>query len=318
MSRPSPSKRRNLHLVLAGALGFGVSWLLIQSQVSEVPVPQVLGLPREAAESALKSAGLRVEVEEAEPAPGQAPGSALSLDPPPGSLVKTSRLIRLRVARKTAAGALPSVLGLDLSAARSLLSRKNIQVLETLALDWPGGTADQVLGQDPEAGSPAFQGAGVRLLVATGQGRRRYLCPDLSLQELDPALASLTLAGLKARPEGEASDSVPPGRILSQSPGPGEMVQEGAEMRLGVSQNRGLRAGGTSRVVTLAFQIPSTYDGPVSVHGDLEDAEGRRRALDGVYQPGELVQKTLTVRGQAKVTLRYPDGLEMERSWPGR
>lgn len=110
-------------------------------------VPDVVGLPRQDAQVALENAGFEVEVigrESDQPA-----GRVLSTTPPPGTSVVLPAGAQLVVSGGPTTVEVPTVTGLDLPTARSILERAGLQV--AIVPDSTGGLL--VVTQEPAAGT---------------------------------------------------------------------------------------------------------------------------------------------------------------------
>ncbi len=94
-----------------------------------------------------------------------------------------------------------------------------IAVAERRSADDPAGI---VLGQSPDPGSWAKESAKVRLVVSSGPAPVEV--PDLVREKAEDALVALSDAGLVADVGGAYHERIPAGRVISQSPDPGDEV----------------------------------------------------------------------------------------------
>jgi serine/threonine-protein kinase len=129
----------------------------------------------------------------------------------------------------------PQVVGKPLLQASLELERQGFEVRELRVTD--RAPVDQVIAQDPDAGASADKGSTVRLTVSGGPGEARV--PDVTGLGLRRAARELKDAGFVFTSDDEASEDVPKGRIVRQSPSGGEKADVGTRVRLIVSTGPG-------------------------------------------------------------------------------
>jgi beta-lactam-binding protein with PASTA domain/predicted Ser/Thr protein kinase len=136
--------------------------LFISSGLQQVEVPNVVGLSRENAESQLEADGLSPAIVEEE---SDAPkGEVISQSPVGGQRVAEGTRVEITVSKGRKKVAVPSVVGLSQSAARSRLSARGFEV-RVREVDAEPGDDGTVLRQSPGGGSRQPEGSTVTIFV---------------------------------------------------------------------------------------------------------------------------------------------------------
>jgi serine/threonine protein kinase/beta-lactam-binding protein with PASTA domain len=184
----------------------------VTSGRATVLVPDLVGLDRSAALSAIKRAGLVAgqitEADSAEPI-----GRVLAAEPASGATVAKGSSVALRV---SAGVEVPALIGLGRTAAEAALTTAGLTVGEVsrICSDLPAG---QVIESRPGAGSRAGAGSAVSLVVA----RQGAVVPGVVGSAQADAQQAIRAAGLGVRVRGRIVDSpAQAGVVLAQTPGP--------------------------------------------------------------------------------------------------
>ena len=128
--------------------------------------------------------------------------------------------------------AVPQVVGADVgTAARTLRNAGFTPVTERVRNDRP---TDEVIAQDPSAGTELEVGETVTLTVSNGPGLEPI--PDVEGLTKGEARNRLTREGFKVRERGEFSDDVDRNRVIETVPGAGQQVEVGSTVTLVVSR----------------------------------------------------------------------------------
>jgi serine/threonine-protein kinase len=117
----------------------------------------------------------------------------------------------------------PSVVGLPYPQAEPALTAQGFKVEridDTTQVNTP---ADQILSQDPEAGTKLAKGGTIRLTVSSNT----LTVPDVANQTRDQASAKLKAAGFTPNFV-QVDSNLPPGTIVSTDPGAGAQVPKAA------------------------------------------------------------------------------------------
>ena len=126
---------------------------------------------------------------------------------------------------------MPGVVGTPVNQAQSLLDQRGFDVnVDRQPSLQP---VDQVIAQDPGAGSKAKKGSTVTLTVSDGPPNR--VVPAVEGLPLKVAVSKLETAGFRFDVEQQSSDTVNKGLVISTSPGGGTLDQQGDRIRVNVS-----------------------------------------------------------------------------------
>ncbi|OFW61310.1 MAG: hypothetical protein A2133_02535 [Actinobacteria bacterium RBG_16_64_13] len=131
----------------------------------EVPVPKMLGLSLTEAKALLTEAGFRLAVVD-DPSSSKSAGAIASQEPAAGTPLLQGSVVTLHISTGEGIVVVPRLVGLDIGAARALLSAAGLPVHESMAQD--DTSAGTVLSQDPVAGAAVPLGTTVTLYISTG------------------------------------------------------------------------------------------------------------------------------------------------------
>ena len=234
-ARPRRSRRGPILLVLAllvaAAAGVGAYWF---GWARYTATPGVLGLSEKAAVQKLDAAGLEAELGEPAYSETVPAGRVLGTDPDAGERVLDGGTVTLVLSLGKERYDVPKLRGLTEDEAQDALAEQNLEFDESIAQyseKVPEGT---VLGSDPAAGTTLRPGTLVDLVVS--KGPRPIEIRDWTGQSADRAEQAMEAKGLDVvRGQLEHSDTVPEGRIISQSPAGGTLFR-GETVTLVVSQ----------------------------------------------------------------------------------
>ena len=191
-----------------------------------VPVPNVAGDEREAAEVALAEAGFEVRVErlyhDTVPA-----GRVIEQSPDAGTRHEVGRPVRIAVSRGRTPVAVPEVVGLSESEATAILQGANlsVRVVEEFSTSVE---LDRVISQQPPAEETVREGGTVTLAVS--KGPRRFPMPNVLEIPAAQATSQLEGLGLVVDPQrlaGSTGDTV-----VGQIPDAGTTVEAGQTVRI--------------------------------------------------------------------------------------
>ena len=131
----------------------------------KVDVPDVVGLQLDEAQTSLRTAGLKTSVVE-DAASLEAPGTVLNQSPVSGSIVVEGSEVTVFVSVAKPTTVVPAVVGLEATAARTMLTALGLFSEETTMPDQ--AAAGTVLFQDPTEGTEVQIGTAVRLVISSG------------------------------------------------------------------------------------------------------------------------------------------------------
>ena len=221
--------------------------LTISSGPPLVEVPDLVGEPQEEALKKLDKAGFRVDASATQPSDSVAAGLVAKMLPAAGTERRKGSTIQLFISSGPRKAEVPSVVGATRSAATSELRAAGF----TVSVDETDSSepADQVIAQDPSAGTSVDDGATVTLTVSSGAARERSPAPREPKQDeearvpnvtgLDPGAASseLRAAGFSvSRSDEPTEDEDENGVVIRQSPGAGSTLQSGGSVTIVVGR----------------------------------------------------------------------------------
>ena len=187
--------------------------ILVSSGKKNVSVPSLVGKSRDTAVKDLTSLGLDADVHEV---PSDKPSDTVTAqDPRPGTIVVEGASVRVNVSSGPKPVAVPAVIGQTYETAAAQLQAAGFTVGRAdVESDQPAG---EVVDQDPPGNSTASRGSSVTLSVS--QGPKTVTVPDVSLQSVADARATLRAAGFKSSvTEQETEDEALDGLVISQDP----------------------------------------------------------------------------------------------------
>lgn len=285
---------------LSGFLAFALV-LRVSVKGGSVKMPDLKGLPQQAAALKLHNLGLDMQVREERYS--DAPyGAVLEQSLEPDAVLKRGRTIAVVVSIGNKVLAVPSVVGVPSSRQARLLLEQNGMALGRTALIYAPDPADTVLAQSPEPGSQAMRGEGVSLLISQGPAPLQRLMPDLRGRSLDDARNLATRVGLVLRrvTETAAADAAP-GSVVDQSLTPSTRVDAGSELYLSVAP--GGSAQVAARLATLVVSLPEDGVQERRLKVQVKDSLGQRVVYNRMEQPGANVSMDVKVHGPASAEI---------------
>ncbi|MBB1258536.1 Stk1 family PASTA domain-containing Ser/Thr kinase [Streptomyces alkaliterrae] len=191
-----------------------------------VEVPDVTGQDADDARKTLSDAGFKVE-EKAVASGTEDEGTVTEQDPSGGTKVQKDSTVTISVVR-TVTRTVPSVIGKSFDDAKQQLEAIGFVVAKAEREDG-SVPADQVLNQNPGAGSQAAPNSQVTLTVAKAPEQQNVRVPDVSNQELKDARKTLEQAGLKVEVQGPDDGKA---RVFATNPVGGTEVPKDSTVRV--------------------------------------------------------------------------------------
>ena len=227
-------------LVLAAALTvtYGIFFLAsmrVATRAREVQVPDVRGTSVDAARATLADAGLVLRIDEARAADPKVPADhVVSQSPPPGTVLRRQRPVRVRVSEGQRDPIVPPVAGVPERTAEITLAADRIDIGSRAEIRTTGYDEGVVVAQDPPATNRART---VALLVNRGEGNARFVMPDLIGTIGSRAVEVMRSQGFRVT----ITASVPypglqSGIIIRQSPQAGFQIAYGEPVTIEVSR----------------------------------------------------------------------------------
>jgi serine/threonine-protein kinase len=190
--------------------------VLVSSGKPKISVPSVVGKSRDTAVKELTTRGLDATVVEVNS--NRPSGIVTAQDPRPGTILVGGSSVRINVSKGPKPVAVPSVIGSSYDVAAAQLQAAGFTV-GRVEVD-SGRPAGEVVSQNPPGNSTASRGSSVTLSVSKGPTTETV--PDVSLQPLADARATLRAAGFKVQVvKEETDDESLNGIVMFQDP-PGD------------------------------------------------------------------------------------------------
>src|SRR5579875_1807787 len=219
-----------LLIVLLAALGV-IAYLLVDTFVGGVSVPNVIGENYLVAASTLKKDGLAIGAV-TQRVNSKTAGTVLSTNPPPGTRIAKGAKVALIVSRGPVMVTVPDVKNMGLSAAESTIRNDHLRY----ALSFVQSTAAQniVIAQSPAPGTRVRRNSVVTLTLPTPTNQ--VAVPDLEGDTPQVAAVALQNAGLALGSQSsQCSNTAQNGQVASSSPPAGTEVARGTTISIVVS-----------------------------------------------------------------------------------
>ena len=187
--------------------------ILVSSGKPKVTVPSLVGKSRDAAVAELTTRRLEATVVEVNS--DRQSGIVTAQNPRPGVVLVAGSSVRINVSKGPRPVAVPNVVGSSYDVAAAQLQSAGFTVGRVdVESDRPAG---EVVDQSPPGNSTASKGSSVTLSVS--QGPTTVTVPDVSLQTVADARATLRAAGFKvAVTRQDTDDESLDGLVMSQDP----------------------------------------------------------------------------------------------------
>ena len=293
-------------LAVTGAVAYVILVVMVPGE--DVVVPDVVGKRLEDAIFLLSKNDLGAKVTERKFSEKVPENFVLSQTPVPGSRVHRGRIIELIISEGARVVSVPDVVGMRLREAKVYLSQFGINVVNTSYI-YCEEEEDKVIAQDPPAGSKVERERGVNLLVSFGPLKLNFMMPDFRGEDLKEVITKLKELSLNvAMIKEEVSLEEEEGKVISQSPPAGSMVNQDSRIELVVSagSEKEVRVKSLQRWLLVPVKIPLGFEEKKLVIV-VKDEEGERSFDYGMHKPGEVVWVSCEVVGEGEIRI-YIDG----------
>lgn len=209
-------------------IGAGVAvWMLLPKDVT---VPNVVGKSFEEASSELT--GKKLKVEDEMQVGDQPENTVVKQEPEEGAKLKKGDTVK--IVYEAPFVAVPSLVGMEQSAALALLTEQKIDVRSITEQREDPNKAGKVVSQSVPAGEKKRQGDEIDLVVEAAMVR----IPKVTTMKAKDAMAELDRVGLKYEISTVTQDASKAGTIVAQKPEPPALVQRGEVITLTAERGR--------------------------------------------------------------------------------
>ena len=209
--------------------------ILVASGAATVEVPDVTGLPRERAEQQLADAGLRANV--AQVFSEEEPGTVVAQDPAAGERAEPDSSVRINVSQGTGRVEVPDVVGMSAADAGAALRTAGLATPNVVSVP-SARPANEVVAQNPAAGTEVQRGTKIRINVSNGEGGtppppQSVELPDVVGLPEDEAVRLLEDAGATVSIVRDAvSEPDQDGIVQRQEPAGGEQIEPDGDVEI--------------------------------------------------------------------------------------
>ncbi|MFH0794418.1 MAG: PASTA domain-containing protein [bacterium] len=204
---------------------------------NEVVVPNVISLkPVEALEK-LQPQQLYLKLDKKEFNEFVEAGAIVAQYPLPGTHAKAGTPVKITLSLGGQIATAPDLKGESLQSAEIKLRAADLVLGNIAYLPDAKTPRDQVLSQDPPAGTELPRGSEVNLLLSGGPAQKALVVPTLAGLTLQQAKTAVQGTGLEIVTESEEElAGSEPGLVLRQTPAAGTVVQEERTIRVVISK----------------------------------------------------------------------------------
>jgi len=212
------------------ALAYGLSTYLDNPETPKVAVPRVVGDPIQTATAKLAQAKLVADPVR-QPSDTVPADTVISQNPTDGTEVSPNSTVRLFVSSGPTAVTVPDLKGLTVQEAQSQLSDQGLAVGTVTEVDDPDTEAGKIIDTNPGAGTSVAPDTKINVRVGTG----KVAVPNVVGKSQSEAQTTIAAAKLQVETKFKATNEVPEGTVISQSPKDGT-VDIGGTIKITVAQ----------------------------------------------------------------------------------
>ncbi len=232
---PPEEHRRNpwpwVALVLALLLAAGVAAFLL-TRPKQVLVPPVVNEQLNTARTVLLNKGFRVSViSVANQKPAQ---TVIGENPVGGTTADAGSLVTLTVSSGPGLVSVPTALGYTVGQARQLMAQAGLRVGSVDNQASSTAAKGEVINTSPAAGQSVPAGTKVTLFVSSGPAK--VTVPDVTSESEAQAKSDLHNAGFEVLTTTQASNTVTPGNVITQTPLGNSQAAPGAAVTIVVAK----------------------------------------------------------------------------------
>ena len=217
-------------ITAVAALAYGLSTYLDTEETPKVAVPRVIGDPIQTATAKLAQVRLVADPVR-QPSDTVPEDTVISQNPTGGTEVNPNSTVRLFVSSGPTAVTVPDLKGLTVREAQSQLSDQGLEVGTVTEVDDPDTDAGKIIDSNPGAGTSVAPDTKINVRVGTGE----VAVPNVVGKSQSEAQTIIAAAKLQVETNFKATNEVPEGQVISQSPKDGT-VDIGGTIKITVAQ----------------------------------------------------------------------------------
>jgi serine/threonine protein kinase/beta-lactam-binding protein with PASTA domain len=227
-------------LILLVALGFAASFIArTLLYVDVVKVPKVLGESEEDAKEILERVGLKMEVRDRQHNMHFEEGTVIQQYPNEGTENKVTNPVLVVVSLGPEKTKVPFLINKSSAEALLELQAANLKEGEITTRYSDTVAVGVVMDQYPDPGKTVDEGTEVDLVISSGPDIKQVVVPSVLGDPLQTAENKLINAGLVIADKfRQDSDTIPEGRVISQSIEPNSVVDDGSSIVLVISSGK--------------------------------------------------------------------------------
>ena len=206
--------------------------IVVSKGKKTVTVPNVVGKKSASAVSAIQEKGLQVTVKE-ENSSSVAAGNVIRQSPAAMKTVDNGATVTIYISKGQSSAVVASVTGKLSGEGKTTLLNLGFEVVikEQYSDTVVSG---KIISQSPRAGSTLTVGATVTIYVS--KGKQKFTVPNVVGLASATATSTLKNSGFKVSSEGAFSNTVPKGKVISQSPAANSVAAQGDTVYITVSK----------------------------------------------------------------------------------
>lgn len=235
--RKKKKRKRVLIGLLVAALAIAgiVAGYRAFSASRKVMVPDVSGMTKSQAKTAVEAVGLTLEVESTEYSDTVDRGKIISQSPKANAMSREGRTVKVVISKGSESVQVPNVVGMTENEAVSALEKANLQVAEIKREYNDSYSSGVVYNASPSAGSAVDKNSKVTLYVS--KGKETVSVPGLVGLTQNDAESRIKANGFTVGTVTQQySDSYASGVVMSQSPSEGTQIEKGTTINFVVSK----------------------------------------------------------------------------------
>jgi serine/threonine-protein kinase len=234
-------------------------WYLFAGPGSKVIVPSLAGFTVKDARGELKDLGLEVQIGQEEFSEDVAEGRIIKSDPAGGGRIEPNGVVTVTISKGKERFLVPNLIGLKPEVAQEQIDENKLvigEVIEEFSDDYPKGL---IIRTSPSAGERVKRDSVISLFIS--KGIEQIAIADYKGKSGEQALTELTEAGFNVESKYVFSEDLPPGAVISQTPGATE-IDKGSKVTLFVSKG--------SEFVYIPKVVSLPRDKAIAILEDLE------------------------------------------------